>query len=503
MSPPRLPSPAALHRAITERIAIDARALATFRVALGVIVLVDLALRSRSLVAFYTDAGVVDRAVLADAYPLYSSLSIHTLSGDLWWQVVLFALAGCLAMAMIVGYRTRLATVASLVLLVSLHARNPTLVNSGDVLLRRLLFWGVLLPLGSRLSLDAARSTADQSRDHWRQVANLASFGLLLQVVLVYAMNAQSKLGSEQWFAGDAVETVLSLEQFATGLAPVLLEVPAILAVLTALWLVLLFSSWLLLVTTGRVRGVLAAAFFGVHLGMLLTMDLAIFPLVSMAGLLPFLPTRVWDRVELFFNRRSIPRPDVRTLLGNETSRGDRTETSNEATGVAIGGAWLRRYAGPSIRATCVVLLVLSNAVAVGLVPAPEGTPEQLTDSSWVMFARPPTTEVWTVADGRLESGQRIDALRELTPGLDRPPDVGGYPAARWRKHLSRYRDNPALTPALAEYLCRQWTGADRGRLETVSIERVSRHGDDRDHRTLGRYRCTGTGVEPIDGDER
>jgi hypothetical protein len=68
---------------------------------------------------------------------------------------VLFAIAALVAIALLVGYRTRLATVL-LALLASLQARNPTLIQGGDNLLLLLLFWGMFLPLGARFAIDAA-----------------------------------------------------------------------------------------------------------------------------------------------------------------------------------------------------------------------------------------------------------------------------------------------------------------------------------------------------------
>ena len=48
-------------RGIERRLAIDARALAALRMALGGILLVDLARRAANTGAFYTDAGVLPR----------------------------------------------------------------------------------------------------------------------------------------------------------------------------------------------------------------------------------------------------------------------------------------------------------------------------------------------------------------------------------------------------------------------------------------------------------
>ena len=50
-----------LTRGIVRAFSIDYRTLALFRVILGVIIVVDLAMRSRDFTAFFTDAGAVTR----------------------------------------------------------------------------------------------------------------------------------------------------------------------------------------------------------------------------------------------------------------------------------------------------------------------------------------------------------------------------------------------------------------------------------------------------------
>ncbi|WP_235271567.1 hypothetical protein [Halorubrum saccharovorum] len=111
--------PDRLRAALRSRIGIDVRALAAFRVALGVVLLVDLALRARNLTAFYTDSGVLPRSTVPEAYSLGTRLSLHALSGEAWAAGVLFLVAGSPRSRSRV-YRTRLAAAVSLVLLASL-----------------------------------------------------------------------------------------------------------------------------------------------------------------------------------------------------------------------------------------------------------------------------------------------------------------------------------------------------------------------------------------------
>lgn len=81
--------------------------------------------------AFYTDDGVLPRSTLAEISPLLEAVSIHAISGSAWVQTGLLAVAACAAVGLLVGYRTRVSTGVSLVLLASLYARNPYVINGG------------------------------------------------------------------------------------------------------------------------------------------------------------------------------------------------------------------------------------------------------------------------------------------------------------------------------------------------------------------------------------
>ena len=87
--------------AVRRRFAIDARALAGFRIAVAALVGGDVAFRARSLRAFYTDAGVLPRSALAAEYPTLAALSLHALSGSVAVQAVLFAATALAALALL------------------------------------------------------------------------------------------------------------------------------------------------------------------------------------------------------------------------------------------------------------------------------------------------------------------------------------------------------------------------------------------------------------------
>ena len=79
--------------------------MALFRIGLGLTLLVDLAGRWPDLVAHYTDDGVLPRSIA----PVYT-ISVHGLDGSATYAGLLFLLAAAFAVALVVGYRTQLAT---------------------------------------------------------------------------------------------------------------------------------------------------------------------------------------------------------------------------------------------------------------------------------------------------------------------------------------------------------------------------------------------------------
>ena len=192
---------------------IDLRTLALFRLGLGLLLIVDLALRARDLAAHYTDIGILPRDVAVSVLSP-GAFSLHLLNGTVWFQAALFVAAGLFAVMLMVGFRTRLATIASWVLLLSLQNRNPYILSGDDNLLMLLTFWAMFLPLGARYSVDMALDRRTRELPNaWFSVATLA---LLVQGMSVYFFSALLK-SDPQWIPdGTAVYYALQLDYLVT-----------------------------------------------------------------------------------------------------------------------------------------------------------------------------------------------------------------------------------------------------------------------------------------------
>ncbi|GAA0726688.1 hypothetical protein J2744_001191 [Halorubrum trapanicum] len=469
--------------ALRSRLGIDPRALAAFRIALGVVLLADLALRARNLTAFYTDAGVLPRSTLADAYPLGARLSLHAVSGDAWVVGALFLLAAVAAAALALGYRTRVAAAVSFVLLASLQARNPFVLNGGDTLLLYLLGAGLLCPLGARWSVDAVRHrgvepAGSPSEGGPDRVAGPASALLLCLVVVVYVSNAVEKLRGTAWPAGEAVERVFRLTYLHGPLGGLVPEWSPLLSAATYGWLALLVASPLLIAAAGRVRAALAGTLLAAHLSMAFALQIGVFSAISATALLPFFPPFVWDRVE-----RAVA-PAAGRLRRTAVGRFAPAESATSPIGAGPIRA-VRRWgaaAVPVVAAGLLVALVAWNGMALGFVETPEAVASvsDPTEGGWDMFApNPPSTDALVLATATTADGDRIDALYGDRVARDRPPsDARAYPTARWRKLLTLLADDPdpdRVDPLLA-HLCERASGFvddEDGPIRSVTVSAV------------------------------
>jgi predicted DCC family thiol-disulfide oxidoreductase YuxK len=280
---------------------LDLRSLALFRIALGAVLLGDLIVRSFDLTAFYTDFGVLPRAALLEKFSPGDRFSIHLLSGQFVFQATLFLIAGLFAIMLMFGIRTRMASIASWFMVVSLQMRNPSILQGGDVYLRVLAFIAIFLPLGALYSVDSALKTNVPEANRTRKFSYFSTPGLALmvQIALVYAFAVVLKTGPEWRTDHTAVFYALSIQQMSTPLGRFLLHFPRLLPWLTQGTMVHEGSIALLILTpilAGPARLAAVALIFALHIGLGLSIRLGHFPYIACMAALPLLPKWFWDR---------------------------------------------------------------------------------------------------------------------------------------------------------------------------------------------------------------
>lgn len=280
---------------LAELLGLDLRSLALFRMGMAIVVIADLLIRFADIREFYSDSGVLPRSAYSEFKdPFY--WSINLLSGASWMQVVFFLAAIASAIAMFVGYRTRIATIAVWVFVISIHNRHPYLIFAADDVLRALLFWAMFLPLGAAYSIDSALNTHPEPQP--RRILSGATVALTLQVCYIYMFSAAYKSTSPDWsFTGDAVYYAFSYDQYATPISSFFLDFPPLLRLATIATLIIEWLGPLLLfvpVYTTAFRVGAVVTFILLHISFGLSFELGIFPALSSLSWLVFLPTGFW-----------------------------------------------------------------------------------------------------------------------------------------------------------------------------------------------------------------
>lgn len=287
---------------------LDLRSLALFRGLLGFTLLCDIALRARFLTAHYTDFGVLPRDVLIAQGMNKFQVCFHLVSGSEFWQCLIFLLQAVFASMLLVGYRTRLATLVSWLLLTSLHQRNPMIIQGGDVLLRLLLFWGFFLPLGSRASVDIASSKG--VRDSPQVQCSMSTAALTLQLAFLYLFSGLIKLEIPEWQNGLGVYYALNDRVLNTTLGEWIgqhFETTRILSHLTLGMELLIGVSLCVPVKSGLLRTLTIFGAVAMHTSFSTCLKVGLFTQIVCTGLCALLPSSLWDRGLARFTRSKSP----------------------------------------------------------------------------------------------------------------------------------------------------------------------------------------------------
>jgi hypothetical protein len=188
------------------------------------------------------------------------------------------------AVALAVGWRTRVASVVVAVLLLAIQRRDPWIINSGDLLLRELAFFVMLMPAGETWSLDARRRGVERLRAPW------ALRLVQLQISALYLFSVWAKVRGHAWNDGTAVGIALQLEDLQRLAAPDWLATSLLASALLtysslAVEAALAFGLWL-----PRLRYWVMAAGIGLHLGIETSLLIGWFSLAVICSYVAFVP---------------------------------------------------------------------------------------------------------------------------------------------------------------------------------------------------------------------
>lgn len=515
---------------------VDLRSLAAFRIVLGVVVLMDLVGRWSNVPHHYGDGGVLPRERLLDTLGVWR-WSLMIVNGSDAFVRLFFIVTALVAIAVIVGYRTRLAVILLWVLVLSIQVRNPYIQNGGDTFLRVLCFWAMFLPLGEAWSLD--RRAREDKRPPRPWIASMATAALLLQIAFMYWFTAILKDGREWRADFTALWYSMGAGHLTTSFGAWLHQFPDLLQLLTIATIVvelavpvLLFLPW----WKTQMRLIAAVSIMGLQFGILATMHVGLFPLIGAFAMVAVLPTAFWNHAAalatVVSHRRgagwkgfplawkhavwaAVPRrswvfsavgadPAMRyTHASDSKPASDAINTRQPPSSLPADPAPLGDPANEDrvvrsslvanlVVSLCLVLVTAWNITTVSAFTlsseARKATVSVGLHQKWNMFApRPPRTTQWYLLVGQLEDRQRVNlvpALSRSNPtrytalSWERPANIGTdyYGDKYWRKYLASIGKNSKETDQrlLAAYACRWWNSHHGADQQLATVQLVS-----------------------------
>lgn len=405
---------------------IDARPAALLRIGLGLLIVFDLLERLRDFHAFYTNAGVVPASAV-------SQWTLFLLSPSIVWAKVFYAVGVAAAVSYLVGYRTRLAAIATLVFLISLHHRNQLILNGADTVTRQLLLWSLFSDQGAQYSLDVYV----RRRPAYSKIDPIGMRCAQIQVALIYIGAALAKIGGH-WFDGTAIYLTLQSPTFSRPVAGWLLQFPRLCFAMTIATL-LTEAGFAILVFSPvknricRALGLISGV--ALHVGIALLMRVGQFSPVMIVSYFSFL----------------------------------RSDWLHEALGTASGASAPPRH--PIVRRTVAAVLGLhllwAAALVLGLAPETPRARRPIHrytqaigfEQAWSMFYQPPISKLQWSALGTVEDGTRREILSITAPELG---ESHAWFNTRWTKLQTGLANRPPDLRTLGPYLCRRFAAEER-----------------------------------------
>ncbi len=239
-----------------------------------------------NLTPFFTDEGILSRRELALSDP--DRLSLLNLSGEWWLAAIVWLVSCAVALALTLGWRTRLMCMLAFALVSTFSWRNPLILDGSDLVFRFVPLWLGFTSAGDRWSIDARRRSEGPAHRGWALPIRI----LELQIAWIYLATGLEKLGGIDWIVGTAAYYALQLEHtFARPWAHAIAVDPVLSHLVSwyALALELAFLS-LVMIPFRLTRLIAAFSAAAMHAGILLLMNVGNFPLVMLAACVLFIP---------------------------------------------------------------------------------------------------------------------------------------------------------------------------------------------------------------------
>ncbi|EGG13278.1 hypothetical protein DFA_11039 [Cavenderia fasciculata] len=335
---------------------MDTRSMALLRVLMSFILLIDLKRRATEASLHYSTWG---------EYPVQLSLiesrfSLYNFNQSTIFVLVMMTLNAITVISMLIGYKTRLSTFLSYILLTSVQNRNYFLLDGSDDYTRCMLIWCIFLPWGNQYSIDSIllklsnnklnhqnnlnslsiveiiiddnnnnnnnnnidnnnnnnnndttiqkQQQQKQKQQQQYQYVSIATVGFLVQFTCIYLFTAILKDGVEWHVTYDSVYYAVSLKEFSHGISAFLIQFPNFMRFLSRFTLIFEYVGPILMVCplfNSFFRMVSILGFIGMHIGFGICLNLFLFIFIPIVCVAAMLPSIFWDIVFKYLNSKN------------------------------------------------------------------------------------------------------------------------------------------------------------------------------------------------------
>ena len=509
----RLIAQHARERFVRAYLSADLRSLAAGRIAMALVLLFDLVNRWVQIGTWYTNDGLIPNHTLLWRPSFEKVFSFFYMASYTHEAVAGFVICAIAYTTLLVGFRTKLAQVASLICVLSLHGRLLLFDNGGDVVLGLLCIWTTFLPTARFWSVDAvlARRGAPVTPEAApaskppvtgvgdRRFVSLGVLALTFQLAFIYLFNAVHK-GGATWRDGTAVNYVLHLDRLVTWFGVWLRYrmTPGLSHALTWSSLAIEWSLPPLLLSPFLVRHCRRLAIVLIvmlHSGFGVCLNLGNFVPAMIAYTPNFIPGEDWDALGRWWAR------SPRRVRWSTRLRTRAVSIIERAAALLTPGRYVRvTDPGPIARAL-VRRLPVAREITVGLfivvaanqlldenyaahfVIDHHNSPEMAAAvtylnlfQGWSMFAPDaPTSDLNIAVDAVTSDGRHVDPFNEVAnprtpaPGLQIPTAMG--PSWLFYGYENRIPDRPEYWQAFHEWILRYPNRTGRTKDKIVSFK--------------------------------
>ncbi len=225
--------------------------VAIYRILLGLITIIFVLLLIPDLFVYFGSQGICSNQAVAD-WVNGRAVFLNVLSffpDNDKFLVAFHCFFFLAAVALTLGYKTRLAAAACFICLTTLYHRDPFIFNSGDTYLRVSTFWLIFSASGDALAIDGLKKRRNEEAnfDNYKPVSIWPLRLLQLQLCTVYCHAFFCKIVGGPWMDGTAVFTSSRLEDLRRLPIPFIFENRFTVAFLSWSTLILECSLWTLI----------------------------------------------------------------------------------------------------------------------------------------------------------------------------------------------------------------------------------------------------------------